>query len=1364
MKIRLWVILTVLFIVTFSLKTNAAVLAGNQMVETPEQYIQRSDDQLIEVDYVFPGVNITQIENGEEIFDLIRLEGTGYMGTIGAPELPVYTKLFAIPDRARVKVKSAEPVYKTYQNISAYPHQEFEYGHPQNTDQLAVDESVYGESAMFPEKWVTLGKPAIMRDFRIIPVNVYPVRVNPATGEIQVLAGLHLELEFEDGATENMKTRHFSQTVPTFNSYYSSSIANYDWITPNGIEAKGTLLVVYPNVGGTSNILLPWLNWKKRLGYNVIAEPVSNGASTTTVMNIIQQTYNTANPPLEHVALIGDAAGSFYLQCYTYSSGASDHNYTLLEGGDIVADVHLGRISVSSTTQLQTAINKILYYEQNPLTTPSDWYKKGVVVAGSGYSGVSTIMVGRTVRDYWIEDGFTAVDTMWYTMGGSVPSFMTSKCNSGISAVSFRGYINTNGWDEDDVLALNNPGKLPFGAILTCGTGNFGSSSCELSEAWLRAGTPSNPTGGIGGVGTATSMTKTRFNNTMIAGIWFGLHAENISQLGPMTFRGKLELFNTYQSDYSYLQQFTYWNNLMGDPTTDLWNDIPQTIEVEYDTEIAVGASSFSLQVRDLSGNPLADRYVTLWKSTETYVSGRTGENGVFTSAIDVPSEGIMKVTVSYHNDRPHLGDVDVQEMTVYPSFLSVDIDDDNTGSSAGNSDGAANPGETLELNVELQNFGTTNTATGISATLTSLDDKVTITSPAITYPNLSAGLSAFGDEQFVVELASDFPDGYVVPFEMTINSTQGEFVSAFDVEMSSAELGIIGASFSSGLLNPGQSSDLTFTLRNDGTFNLTGVSATFITDDGQVVVDDNTGTFGDITAGAEASNSADPFTISADEWATYGHAVPFTLHLASENGFEQDIEAKFIVGEYHTTDPFGPDNRGYYCYDNTDIEYADYPIYSYVDISGMGNQINLPDYGNEQDASARVDLPFDFTFDGETFENITVCSNGWIGMGLEQNHTDFRNYPLPTAFGPTHGMLCPYWDDLIMGSGQVYSYYDAANNRFIVEWHNIDHRYSGSQYYTFEAILYDPAFYPTPTGDGEIEFLYQQVTHISGQGTDNAYWTTGIMSNDHLYGLQYAYWNGYHPAAPAIESGRVIKFTTVEPNREPQPHDLIITLEPEGLPITIPSFGGNFDYNVEIANTGTTPDAADIWLDVTLPSGSTTEPVLIRYALGLGAGESLSRDMNQSIPGRAPAGDYTYNAYAGSYISGTIFSEDHFDFDKSGFDANGVGDWLLTGWEEESSNVSAITHLPERYELSSASPNPFNPSTGITFALPDAGNVKLVVFNTLGRQVATLSDGWKAAGWYTAAFDGSQLSSGIYFYTLQAGDFVQTKKMLLVK
>ena len=78
--------------------------------------------------------------------------------------------------------------------------------------------------------------------------------------------------------------------------------------------------------------------------------------------------------------------------------------------------------------------------------------------------------------------------------------------------------------------------------------------------------------------------------------------------------------------------------------------------------------------------------------------------------------------------------------------------------------------------------------------------------------------------------------------------------------------------------------------------------------------------------------------------------------------------------------------------------------------------------------------------------------------------------------------------------------------------------------------------------------------------------------------------------------------------------------------------------------------------------------------------------------------------------------------------------------------------------------PNPFNPSTKIQYAIPRAGDVQLVVYDVIGRQVATLVNEFKTAGIYTVDFNASSLSSGIYFYRIKSGSFTDTKKMLLVK
>jgi hypothetical protein len=89
---------------------------------------------------------------------------------------------------------------------------------------------------------------------------------------------------------------------------------------------------------------------------------------------------------------------------------------------------------------------------------------------------------------------------------------------------------------------------------------------------------------------------------------------------------------------------------------------------------------------------------------------------------------------------------------------------------------------------------------------------------------------------------------------------------------------------------------------------------------------------------------------------------------------------------------------------------------------------------------------------------------------------------------------------------------------------------------------------------------------------------------------------------------------------------------------------------------------------------------------------------------------------------------------------------------------------VPATYSLSQNYPNPFNPSTTITYELPRASQVNLTVFDILGREVSVLVNDRKDAGVYEEKFDGSRLASGVYFYRLQTGDFVQTKRLMILK
>jgi len=92
------------------------------------------------------------------------------------------------------------------------------------------------------------------------------------------------------------------------------------------------------------------------------------------------------------------------------------------------------------------------------------------------------------------------------------------------------------------------------------------------------------------------------------------------------------------------------------------------------------------------------------------------------------------------------------------------------------------------------------------------------------------------------------------------------------------------------------------------------------------------------------------------------------------------------------------------------------------------------------------------------------------------------------------------------------------------------------------------------------------------------------------------------------------------------------------------------------------------------------------------------------------------------------------------------------------------ITEIPNQYSLKQNFPNPFNPVTKIRFSIPKSSIVKLSVYDVTGSLVSELVNGELTAGEYETDFNASGFTSGVYFYTLQAGSYRETKKLVLIK
>ncbi len=229
-------------------------------------------------------------------------------------------------------------------------------------------------------------------------------------------------------------------------------------------------------------------------------------------------------------------------------------------------------------------------------------------------------------------------------------------------------------------------------------------------------------------------------------------------------------------------------------------------------------------------------------------------------------------------------------------------------------------------------------------------------------------------------------------------------------------------------------------------------------------------------------------------------------------------------------------------------------------------------------------------------------------------------------------------------------------------------------------------------------------------------------------------------------------------------PYSIELTLTPAVTPVQIPPGGGSFDFDFELQNTSTSESyVVDVWTDITLPDG-TIYPVLSRTGVPLGPSASILRTLTQFVPGSAMPGHYVLNAHVRDNATWNVYVEASIPFDKlegDGAENHDMG-WALLGWEDP--QMPAVAELPTEYDLLPAYPNPFNPTTTLRFDLPEAGQVKLAVYDSQGRQVANLIDRWCTAGTHEAVFSGKDLASGIYFARLVAGDIHKSQKLVLTK
>ncbi len=451
---------------------------------------------------------------------------------------------------------------------------------------------------------------------------------------------------------------------------------------------------------------------------------------------------------------------------------------------------------------------------------------------------------------------------------------------------------------------------------------------------------------------------------------------------------------------------------------------------------------------------------------------------------------------------------------------------------------------------------------------------------------------------------------------------------------------------------------------------------------------------------------------------------------------------------------PTGPDAYGYVAYDIYDEPEG--PEYLWMEISadsgGPGTMVNF----TVDDQIFHYELPFMFQYYGLVYDSLSIATNGWIAPGVVREE-DYSNSGIPDADGPP-GMIAPYWEDLSpqrTNSGKVWRWYDETNHRYIVEYNHIEQWAPVGAFETFEVILLDPEYYQTVTGDGQIIFQYKQVsTSVHSEGT------VGIENHDATIGIQYLFDGTYDEHAVSLEAGIAVLYTTMT------------SVPAMGVELTylsgspVPASGGYINFDVFLQNNETSTVNFDLWIEI---PPQITPPSVPNRNLTFPAGHSLYRPgMPWPIPASWPAGNYDMVWNVGNLASLTVWATDSFPFEKSAIsDGSGFTLWEIEGdpldqlFAETNSGESAVV---SEFTLLGVYPNPFNPTTVLSYKLQDASFVNLTVYDINGRQVAELVNGWRDMGVHEVTFDGANLSSGVYIYRLEAGDYHASGKMVLMK
>ncbi len=1017
------------------------------------------------------------------------------------------------------------------------------------------------------EQIVTLDEPVILHGTRLVGVSIAPLTATPEGVRIVT----SVEYEVTTSGAGGVNAVAYPQPVHwAFEPILRRTVDNLDALDPLvSLDAPARYLVIIStplfNTHLQANAQFnAWLDLKRRKGFQLQVTTLAQIAaaqgdsSENSIRNYVQSTYEDASlAPLVYAVFIGDESGTFSVPTKRVPNpeiggdlpSVGDGYFFAVDGDDYIPDVLNGRISGQSPAEYVSYFRKVAIYETNPYTENLDWFSSITCTAGNYAEGglfpVTPVWNMNWAREYVMNAGcITDADTFYYHDNTDDPLEYTEEIiddiNQGVCAVWYRGWAASPGWQypvlfNSDIEAGVNVGtKFPAVWGIVCGSGNFGFTSGPcFGETWITGlGTATDPDGAIVFLGASDLHTNTRHNNAMLAAMAEGMIVDGNRSTGGLALAGKLEVYRQYplERPAGGLVEFYGFHvfNILGDPEVPLYFCLPHDLDVQVPQVLSRGQTWVDVHVTDgNTGQPVPRAIVGIRPGAgERSWTAVTDGSGNCAVPVNLTGTTTAQLTVWKHTYFMEMADVAVgpsdaaDPMVAEPVFTAGD-------------DGLPNPGENVQMTFGVRNVGSQAATWSISAV--ALDTNVTITNGNSTLPALAPG--ELGTSSAISATINDNAWGGAVPvLRLTLNDGQNSLIRdvRFTVAAVDPQILSIDVQDADGILSPGETANIFMDIRNLGLAGASEVTATVHSWDNAISFSDNTLNWTNVGVGQDVV-SASSFTATLPGNVTPGRQIALRVVFSVNGAPITWRQFVFTVGTVTPNVPTGPDEYGYYAYEDIDGGFTATPSFAWTELDPDSGGSGATQHLVRDDSYVGVPLPQDFSFYGAAYDSIYVCSNGWISFG-RATLPEFRNWEIPSPIGPP-AMICAFWDDLIANTDSIYPNDNAQHeiftrtdgNRFIVQWRTLNRAGLNSggtpnrDYCAFQCVLEYPA-----AGDGSVLLLYKQIANTD---QTNNYASVGIQDAQHLRGLGLTFANTYLPSVAPLAALRAIRFTTTPPD-----------------------------------------------------------------------------------------------------------------------------------------------------------------------------------------------------------------------------------------